>query len=129
MVVQYLACVCIQSGPVLTVFVYRVALHLLEELGFLAAQGESVQRSGLVPSADWLATVLLPKLAQWTAPSLEVAPGPGKGLSLVPLDRYSVLYQELKERHGDHLVKVGVAHATPSMLYVVCCCVALAGRN
>ena len=110
---------CTQIGHV-----HRLALYLLE--GLEAISLESVQRLALVPSADWLAAVLLPKLARWAVPTLEVAPGPGKGLSLVPLDRYLALYQELKERHSDHLVKVGVASDVccmpmPLPLCVVCC--------
>lgn len=69
------------------------------------------QYSGLVdgmarPGVDWLAGVLLPKVLQWAQ---ESSVGGKKGelrQTLVPLDRYGRLYQQMKERYGHTLIKV-----------------------
>lgn len=63
------------------------------------------------PRAEWLAGVLLPKLLQWSRGPLDS----GRLQSLVPLDRYSHLYQHLKEKHGQALVKVRCVQVAVSL--------------
>lgn len=58
------------------------------------------------PTLEWLKTVLLPKVSQWTKESW-LQPQAVKGKSLIPLSRYSQLYSELKRKYGESLVKVG----------------------
>ena len=75
-----------------------------------------------VPTQEWLGTVLLPKIAQWSEEESSrrqrqttmAAAGAGgqcrgersRGESLIPLGRYSQLYAELKEKYGPTLVQV-----------------------
>lgn len=64
-----------------------------------------------VPVVEWLGGVLLPKILQWAQ---EASGGGASGggaqrtmkQSLIPLDKYSSLYQEMKERYGHSLIKV-----------------------
>ena len=58
------------------------------------------------PTLEWLKTVLLRKVSQWSEETASHAPSQ-RGKSLVPLSRYSQLYRELKHKHGEPLVKVG----------------------
>ena len=60
-------------------------------------------------TVDWLGGVLLPKILRWAAESSsdrEAHPEHGMGQCVVPLDRYFVLYQQLKDKYGKTLVKV-----------------------
>ena len=73
-----------------------------------------------VPTREWLSTVLLPKIVQWSEEesarrqrqaTMATAGGQcrgerSKGESLIPLGRYSQLYVELKEKYGPTLVQV-----------------------
>lgn len=60
-----------------------------------------------IPTSEWLHTVLLPKVVQWAEES-------GQGLvamatkrqPLVPLDKYSSLYSDLREKYGPSLIQV-----------------------
>ncbi|XP_066269984.1 probable tRNA (uracil-O(2)-)-methyltransferase [Branchiostoma lanceolatum] len=56
------------------------------------------------PTTKWLCDHLLPKVAKWS----EQTAGPGRRRvqALVPLDRYNVLYQQLKRRHGRRMVQI-----------------------
>ena len=80
-----------------------------------------------VPTREWLGTVLLPKIAQWSEEensrrrqTTTAAAGAGgqcrgersRGESLIPLGRYSQLYAELKEKYGPTLVQV--------YIYIIC---------
>lgn len=58
-----------------------------------------------LPVADWLGGVLLPKISQWAQENTAGGRGQLKQ-TLVPLDRYSRLYQQMKERYGPTLIKV-----------------------
>ncbi len=90
----------------------RCRLALFSHTSSLSSPGPAGDPSvppswGVFPRVDWLRDVLLPKLAQWTVENQEgTAARPGKGLSLVPLDRYSALYLKLKEQYGPSLVQV-----------------------
>jgi hypothetical protein len=48
----------------------------------------------------------LPKVVQWAQESSVGERKEGLRQSLVPLDRYCYLYQEMKERYGHSLIKV-----------------------
>lgn len=65
----------------------------------------------MTPTADWLKMVLLPKIVQWSQENAVHAPVHPRNVSLVPLDRYSKLYYELKEKYGPPLVRVGCNHS------------------
>ncbi len=55
------------------------------------------------PKLSWLCTKLLPKLSRW---ALESKTSEFKStLSLIPVEKYSILYQQLKEKYKE-LVKV-----------------------
>jgi len=61
------------------------------------------------PSIKWLRDLLLPKLKKWA----ENPAGSSQGsLRLISLERYTILYQTLKEKYGWDLVKVHVHNCT-----------------
>ena len=66
----------------------------------------------MTPTADWLKMVLLPKIVQWSQENAVHAPAHPRNVPLVPLDRYSKLYYELKEKYGPPLVRVGCNRTT-----------------
>lgn len=55
------------------------------------------------PKLTWLTSELLPKLARWAAESK--ATEFKSTLSLIPIERYSLLYQQLKGKYKE-MVKV-----------------------
>ena len=57
------------------------------------------------PTAEWLYSVLLPKVVQWSEESRRGDRLP-QHQSLVPLDRYCSLYRQLKDKYGPPLIKV-----------------------
>lgn len=65
------------------------------------------------PTTDWLEKTLLPKVLQWSQESRGVSGGPGKGESLIPMDRYSRLYQNMKSKYGPPIIKVRTYSLTP----------------
>lgn len=76
---------------------YRLTLDVLSE------RGEEKQEHSSY-TADWLADVLLAKLAAWsqeTHLNVEIL-----SLRLVDIESYSVTYERLKEKYGHHLVSV-----------------------
>ena len=79
----------------------RIALHV--------SQGyrEPVSPASAVfwPTQAWLRDCLLPKIAKWASEvSADSAVGTAQGL--VPLERYSALYRELKRKYGAKFVEV-----------------------
>lgn len=78
------------------VILNRVALHLTEHYSGLANGVTS-------PGADWLSGVLLPRILKW---AVEREAWQGQRETLIPLDRYCSLYQEMKDRYGQTLIKV-----------------------
>lgn len=60
-----------------------------------------------VPVVEWLGGVLLPKILQWSQEAASVgAVTLTMKQSLIPLDKYSSLYLEMKGRYGQPLIKV-----------------------
>ncbi|XP_035690116.1 probable tRNA (uracil-O(2)-)-methyltransferase [Branchiostoma floridae] len=56
------------------------------------------------PTTKWLCEHLLPKIAKW---SEEVVEGGRRRVQdLVPIDRYNVLYQQLKRKYGRRMMQV-----------------------
>ncbi|XP_078598056.1 putative tRNA (uracil-O(2)-)-methyltransferase isoform X2 [Branchiostoma floridae x Branchiostoma japonicum] len=56
------------------------------------------------PTTKWLCDHLLHKIAKWSA---DVAPGGRRRVqALVPIDRYNVLYQQLKRKYGRRMMQV-----------------------
>lgn len=80
--------------------VYRIGLFVTEEY---CTPG--LANGVTLPMVDWLGGVLLPKILQWAQ---ESGDGGREQLkqALVPLDRYSCLYQQMRERYGSTLIKV-----------------------
>lgn len=62
--------------------------------------------SSLGVSEQWLMTVLVPKLTSWSL--VHGLNTTLTSLRLVPIDSYTLLYQELKEKYGKTLVKVSI---------------------
>ena len=59
------------------------------------------------PSARWLAELVLPKVARWTADMAAPAAAPAEpSLRLVDTERYGQLYKQLKAKYGAEFVKV-----------------------
>lgn len=61
----------------------------------------------ITPTLDWLSSVLLPKVLQWAEESRRGFGSRGRRHeTLVPLDRYSSLYGEMREKYGPSLIEV-----------------------
>ena len=74
-------------------------------------------------SGEWLQAVLVPKLLRWcqqTTLDVDV-----KSLNLVPIDVYTLKYQELKLKYGNELVQVSTSTCTLMFLSCLwlCTCV------
>ncbi|XP_051991624.1 probable tRNA (uracil-O(2)-)-methyltransferase [Xyrauchen texanus] len=87
--------------------IYQIQLQLKSEVWTLslhALRPEQWYSDGVAyPKLSWLCTELLPKLSRW---ALESKTSEFKStLSLVPVEKYSILYQQLKEKYKE-LVKV-----------------------
>lgn len=54
-------------------------------------------------ASEWLADILFPKLIAWTEIRDTLVQ---KSLTLVPVDKYCQLYQDLKLKYGEDIVKV-----------------------
>ncbi|XP_031573877.1 probable tRNA (uracil-O(2)-)-methyltransferase isoform X2 [Actinia tenebrosa] len=65
---------------------------------------QDINRSDCVvcPSIQWMKDHLLPKLKKWAENPQKQSKG---SLRLISLERYTLLYQELKDKHGLELVK------------------------
>jgi len=86
-----IVCVCIFHVK------YRLTLHILNECNELRQEHCSY-------TTDWLASVLLVKLARWSQElhlNIETL-----SLRLVDIESYSVTYERLKEKYGSYLVSV-----------------------
>uniref|UniRef100_A0A672LU43 tRNA (uracil-O(2)-)-methyltransferase n=1 Tax=Sinocyclocheilus grahami TaxID=75366 RepID=A0A672LU43_SINGR len=87
--------------------IYQIQLQLKPEewmLSLHALMPEQWCSDGVAyPKLSWLCTKLLPKLSRW---ALESKTSEFKStLSLIPVEKYSILYQQLKEKYKE-LVKV-----------------------
>lgn len=87
--------------------IYQIQLQLKTEewiLSLHALRPEVWYSNGVAyPKLSWLCTELLPKLSRW---ALESKTSEFKStLSLISIEKYSVLYQQLKEKYKE-LVKV-----------------------
>ncbi len=95
----------------------RICLFLTEQ--YCAASAAGLVNGVTVPAADWLVGVLLPKILLW---SNSQGQGGHSAMqlrqTLVPLDKYSCLYQRMKEKHGPALIKVSTLF---SLMYPVTC--------
>lgn len=104
-----LAILCSSVGSYLVingdVFLYRaLELHMLAPEAWFA--------DGVAyPHPAWFSTDLLPKLARWAAEnkSSEFS----STLSLLPVEKYSIMYQQLKEKYKA-MVKVGRCASGPN---------------
>lgn len=87
--------------------IYNETLLLFRILSLHALKPEDWYSDGVAyPKLSWLCTELLPKLSRW---ALESRTSEFKStLSLIPVEKYSVIYQQLKEKYKE-LVKVGRA--------------------
>ncbi|XP_050958754.1 probable tRNA (uracil-O(2)-)-methyltransferase [Labeo rohita] len=87
--------------------IYQIQLHLKPEerlFSLHALTPEQWCSDGVVyPKLSWLCTKLLPKLSRWALESK--ASEFKRTLSLIPVEKYSILYQQLKEKYKE-LVKV-----------------------
>ena len=84
-----------------------------------ASPNDSNRDGVLCPTVQWLQDHLLPKLCKW-AEEIQPDGKTSKGsLRLVPLDRYTLLYNRLKHDFGEKLVKVHVSLV--NMLVFICC--------
>ncbi|EDO44636.1 predicted protein, partial [Nematostella vectensis] len=65
---------------------------------------ENQQGDGVVcPSVKWLREQLLIKIKKWAeSPACKNTKG---SLRLIPMEKYTMLYQKMKEKHGERLVK------------------------
>jgi len=78
-------------------YVNRLTLHILNE------KGEERLEHGSY-TTDWLANVLLLKLARWSQEShMNVDT---LSIRLIGVNSYSVTYERLKEKYGRYLVSV-----------------------
>jgi tRNASer (uridine44-2'-O)-methyltransferase len=72
--------------------------------GFDSSASDDKIGDGVVcPSIKWMKDQLLPKLKKWAENPEKQSKG---SLRLISLERYTLLYQELKEKYGHDLVKV-----------------------
>lgn len=79
-------------------FSYRISLHVDDNY-------KSAPYSSSIPSIEWLGNTLAPKLIKWAS---EIV-GSGQVVvvkPLVPMDRYTELYREMKQKYGTEFVKV-----------------------
>ena len=92
----------------------RISLSILhckretDEEGGDCEETTSPKPNGVTtPTSEWLNSILLPKVVQWAEES-------GRGLvstatrrqSLVPLDKYSSLYRDMRDKYGPPLIQV-----------------------
>ena len=70
-----------------------------------------------VPMVEWLGAVLLPKILQWAQETSLGGAQLNMKQSLIPLDKYSSLYLEMKEKYGNSLIKVS-DHQCPYLVKV-----------
>jgi len=77
--------------------VHRLTLHILNE------EGEERLEHGSY-TTDWLANVLLVKLARWSQESQMNTDT--LSIRLIGVDSYSATYERLKEKYGRYLVSV-----------------------
>lgn len=68
--------------------------------------GVSYTADGVVaPTVTWLADVLLPRIVRWAEGNRDLA-GKCNRDPLVPLDKFCLLYRQLKEKYGPFFVQV-----------------------
>ena len=70
----------------------------------VSTSNEAAVCTSLGVSEEWLQLVLLPRILRWceqTNLDTDV-----KSLNLVPIDTYTLKYQELKQKYGPELVQV-----------------------
>lgn len=78
----------------------------LEDPSALGAVSSTGPNGVTTPTSEWLYSVLLPKVVQWSEESQsgEVS----RREPLVPLAKYCSLYGHLKEKYGPALIQVNV---------------------
>lgn len=82
---------------------YRMILHVSAST-IQHSLADNKGGDGVVcPSIKWLRDQLLPKLKKWAENPEKSSKG---SLQLISLERYTILYQTLKEKYGWDLVKV-----------------------
>ena len=94
---------------ILFIFLFVILLlflRVLLQVADKASSNDSNRDGVLCPTVQWLQDHLLPKLCKW-AEEIQPDGKTSKGsLRLVPLDRYTLLYNRLKHDFGEKLVKV-----------------------
>ena len=88
-------------------------------------ESELSQKRGVVPSPNWLASVLLSKLARWSVAEIPLESkcrSNSEIMPLISLDRYVCLYQLLKKKHGPFLIEVcGNNMGGCGLMYLIFC--------
>ena len=85
----------------------RIFLRILNEPSEPTDQQSNHQRDGVFsPTVNWLQDHLLPKLSKWAEESQSGEQKSKGSLRLVPLDKYTLLYQQMKQKYGERLVRV-----------------------
>ncbi|XP_030848144.1 probable tRNA (uracil-O(2)-)-methyltransferase [Strongylocentrotus purpuratus] len=83
----------------------RISLHVDDNY-------KSAPYSSSIPSIEWLGNTLAPKLTKWAS---EIV-GSGQVVvvkPLVPMDRYTELYREMKQKYGTEFVKIWPENTDP----------------
>nr|XP_054749079.1 probable tRNA (uracil-O(2)-)-methyltransferase [Lytechinus pictus] len=73
---------------------------------------KSSQHSTSIPSVEWLANTLAPKIVKW-ASEIRGSDRVEVVKPLVPMDRYTELYQEMKQKYGREFVRIWPENTDP----------------
>ncbi|XP_070541406.1 probable tRNA (uracil-O(2)-)-methyltransferase [Ptychodera flava] len=107
---------CEEDGMTVVLYAYRIHFSKEDEprisLQILDNQPPVDLTNGVtLPTADWLVKNLLPKLVKWSMDS-----NPGQSVnsnSLISMEKYTVLYQQLKQKYGPEINKVWPENTDP----------------
>ncbi|XP_071502602.1 probable tRNA (uracil-O(2)-)-methyltransferase [Diadema antillarum] len=90
----------------------RIALSVCEDYS-LAVSKSGKGHPLTIPSKEWLENILLPKLAKWAGESKTSSQPHPQGTPLIPMDRYTQLYQEMKIKYGAKFVEIWPENTDP----------------
>lgn len=90
----------------------------LEHSSAVGAVSSTGQNGVTTPTSEWLYSMLLPKVVQWSEESQsgEVS----RRESLVPLAKYCSLYEHLKEKYGPPLIQVNINTGMRQTVILTC---------
>lgn len=85
---------------------FRFDLHAVD-----AFQSGTIPTGTLCANLDWLQNTLLPKLKNWSETfkieDINAAEGKLHSLSLIDVEEYAKVYNDMKSRYAQSLVEVG----------------------